>query len=137
MSLAIETRAVVGIYALGQWFKVKPFTIDIDAYELCFADPGLAFSETEFGTNGNRYNTYIQLSYLYPDFEWTPPERAGTKHYDEASFENPSPGQGISAVLDNGAEPEERIAFSLLEVKAFKYLYRQDASNLAENYEKA
>ena len=92
-----------------------------------------SFSETEFGTDGNRYNTYIQLSYLYPDFGWTPPTRLGTKHYDEASFENPSPSQGISAVLDNGAEPEERIAFSLLEVKAFKYLYRQDASKLAEN----
>jgi len=134
MSLAIETRAVVGIYALGQWFKVKPFTIDIDAYELCFADPGMAFSETEFGTDGNRYNTYIQLSYLYPDFEWTPPVTLGvTQHHDEARFENPSPSQGISAVLDNGAEPEERIAFSLIEVKAFKYLRRQDASNLAEN----
>jgi hypothetical protein len=132
MSLAIETRAVVGIYALGQWFKVKPFTIGIDAYELCYADPGLAFSETKFGTRGNKYKTYIQLSDLYRDFEWRP-LALFPQHPDEASFKNPSPSEGISAVLDNGAEPEERIAFSILEVKAFKYLYNQDASNLAEN----
>ena len=132
MSLAIETRAVIGIYALGQWFKVKPFTIGIDAYELCYADPGLAFSETQFGTRGNKYKTYIQLSDLYRDFEWRP-LGLPPQHPDEASFKNPSPSEGISAVLDNGAEPEERIAFSILEVKAFKYLYNQDASNLAEN----
>ena len=132
MSLAIETRAVIGIYALGQWFKVKPFTICIDAYELCYVDSGLAFSETQFGTRENKYRTYIQLSDLYRDFEWRPLELP-PQHPDEASFKNPSPSEGISAVLDNGAEPEERIAFSILEVKAFKYLYNQDASNLAEN----
>jgi len=129
MSLAIETRAVVGIYALGQWFKVKPFTIDIDAYELCFADSGLAFSETEFGTDGNRYNTYIQLGDLYRDFEWSP-LKMPPQHPDEASFKNPSPFEGISAVLDNGAEPEERIAFSLLEVKAFKYISKNSAEEI-------
>ena len=133
MSLSIETRAIVGIYALGQWFKVKPFTVYIDAYELCSTDPGMAFSETKFGTRGNKCNTYIQLGDLYREFKRNPIKMPPKQHYDEASFENPSPYQGISAVLDNGAEPEERIAFSLLEVKAFKYLYRQDASNLAEN----
>ena len=84
--------------------------------------------------------THIYNSaYLYPDFEWTPPVRARSTSntHDEARFENPSPSQGISAVLDNGAQPEERIAFSLIEVKAFKYLYRQDASNLAENIDSA
>ena len=132
MSLSIDTRAIVGIYALGQWFKVKPFTVYIDAYELCSTDPGLAFSETKLGERGNKYKTYIQLGDLYRDFEWRPLELP-PQHPDEASFKNPSPSEGISAVLDNGAEPEERIAFSILEVKAFKYLYNQEASNLAEN----
>jgi hypothetical protein len=92
----------------------------------------MAFSETKFGTRGNKYNTYIQLGDLYRDFEWTP-LKMPPQHPDEASFRNPSPNEGISAVLDNGAEPEEQIAFSLLEVKAFKYLYAQDASNLVGN----
>ena len=136
MSLAIDTRTIVGIYALNQWFKVKPFSVWIDAYELNHVDTSLTFKETEFGTPGNKYNTYIQLSYLYPDFEWTPPANFATQYPqygDEASFENPSPSQGVGAMLDNGAEIEEEIYFSLLEVKAFKCISREDALALSHH----
>ena len=138
MSLAIDSRTIVGIYALNQWFKVKPFSVWIDAYELNHVCNSLNFEETKFGTSGNKYNTYIQLSYLYPDFEWTPPANLSTQYLngDEASFENPSPSQGVGATLDNGAEIEEEIYFSLLEVKAFKCISRKDALALSNHNKK-
>tara|TARA_R100001460_G_C3517736_1_gene172224 strand:- start:500 stop:910 length:411 start_codon:yes stop_codon:yes gene_type:complete len=133
MSLAIDSRTIVGIYALNQWFKVKPFSVWIDAYELNHVDTSLTFEETKFGTSGNKYNTYIQLSYLYPDFEWTPTTNFSTQYGDEASFENPSANQGVGAILDNGAEIEEAIYFCILEVKAFKCLSREDALALSHH----
>ena len=136
MSLAIDSRTIVGIYALNQWFKVKPFSVWIDAYELNHVSNSLDFEETKFGTPGNKYNTYIQLSYLYPDFEWTPPFEFTSQYGDEASFENPSPTQGVGAILDNGAEIEEEIYFSLLEVKAFKCISRKNALELSNHSKK-
>jgi|TARA_R100001015_G_C4566253_1_gene125142 hypothetical protein len=128
MSFHVDTRRIVGIYALGQWFKVKPFSVVIDSWTLCSV-PFLPFSETEFGTPGNENRTYIDLCHLYPDFKSPQASNEHRRHGDEAWFENPSSSHGLSAVLDNDDDTKEEIAFSLLEVRAFKYISEGSAES--------
>jgi hypothetical protein len=129
MSFHVDTRTIVGIYALEQWFKVKPFSVAVDSWTLCSV-PFLPFSKTEFGTPGNANRTYINLRYLYPDFEESPQaSNENRRHGDEAWFENPSSSHGLSAVLDNDDDTKEEIAFSLLEVRAFKYISEGSAES--------
>ena len=129
MSLDIDTRTIVGIYALNQWFKVKPFSVWIDAYDLCEVSPNLSFSETEMGLPGHGQITVYSLSELYRDFEYKP-STINRRTEDEAWFENPSASCGISGILDNDSKIQEEIYFSLLEVKAFKCISQKDAEKL-------
>tara|TARA_R100000278_G_C5361677_1_gene125622 strand:+ start:43 stop:459 length:417 start_codon:yes stop_codon:yes gene_type:complete len=129
MSLDIDTRTIVGIYALNQWFKVKPFSVWIDAYDLCEVSPNLSFSETEMGLPGHGQITVYNMSELYRDFK-DRPCMIERRSEDEARFEHPSSSHGISGILDNDSKIQEEIYFSLLEVKAFKCISQKDAEKL-------
>ena len=129
MSLDIDTRTIVGIYALNQWFKVKPFSVWIDAYDLCEVSPHLTFEETELGELGHGQITVYSLSELYRDFEYKP-STIQRRTEDEARFDNPSASCGICGILDNDSTIQEEIYFSLLEVKAFKCISQKDAKKL-------
>jgi len=110
MSLAIDSRYITGIYALGQWFKVKKGTVEVDAYE--FTD-----WEEPDPHDGNRWevaHTNYQLGELYAD---TKAYRATYGENSRARFASPSGCHGISFVdTDTG----ERVSFSMMEVRAFR-----------------
>ena len=137
MSLDIDTRTIVGIYALNQWFDVKPFSVWIDAYDLCEVSPHLTFEETELGEPGHGQITVYNLSELYRDFKGKP-YMSVRRSEDEARFENPTSSHGISAILENDWDTQrnERIFFSLLEVKAFKCISQEEANLLCPNQAK-
>ena len=137
MSLNIDTRTIVGIYALNQWFDVKPFSVWIEAYDLCDVNPHLTFKETEMGLPGHGEVTVYNMGELYRDFK-DRPCMIERRSEDEARFENPSSSHGITAILENDSDTQinERIYFSLLEVKAFKCISEEDANILCPNQAK-
>ena len=111
MSLAIDSRYITGIYALGQWFKVKKGTVGVDAYE--FTD----WEEEDVPTNGYRYDiahTDYSLGYLYP-------EASGTRgRYRDDSPAYYAPPSGSTGITFTDAETGERVSFSMMEVRAFR-----------------
>jgi hypothetical protein len=111
MSIALDTRHITEIYALGQWFKVKKGTLCVDAYELrdyvgCIGNPEeLKASFTDY-LMGSVYNKNNQ--------------EQSCKSYGPNSAGVCSTVSTFDGVVFIEEDTEKRVAFSLLEVKAFK-----------------
>ena len=114
MSLAIDDRHITGLFAFGQWFKVKKGSVCIDAYEFVYWD-----ENPEPGKEPNPYkirHTYYEMGAVYNA------DRPGlykAERYEKTlgGWENPSGHTGIGFI---DADTNERVSFALLEVKAFR-----------------
>jgi hypothetical protein len=112
MSLFIDSRYITGIYALGQWFKVMPNTIDVDAYEFC------NWMDTEPDEHDWREGaTVYMMGAAYDKQEREAPVCGEFGPNSRKSWHNPT---GSCGVTFTDAETGERVSFSLLEVKGFK-----------------
>ena len=112
MSLNIDSRYITGIYALGQWFKVKANTIDVDAYEFCNwldTDPDDHAWDEEA--------TVYQMGAAYQASDPSVPSCGSFGDNSRKTWQNPSGYSGITFIDE---ETGERVSFSLLEVKAFR-----------------
>lgn len=104
MSLEIDTDTVVGIYALGQWFKVTKGTLFFDAYEVV-----QKFSEN--------YVRCYSLGAVYPQIDsgFIVPDL----DHPKVTCRNATPRTGCQfRDLDTG----EFVALSLVEIKAWRYI---------------
>jgi hypothetical protein len=111
MSLRIDSRYITGIYALGQWFKVKKDSVDVDAFQ---------FTNWEECSphNGNTWeveHTDYEMGSLYSETD--PPHQGDYGQHSRGRWKNPSGCQGISFI---DATTKERVSFSLVEVRAFR-----------------
>lgn len=111
MSLCIDSRYITGIYALGQWFNVKPDTIDVDSYQF-------TNWKDQSPHDGNRFqveHTDFEMGDVYPQNDPSPvvKYRADSAGYSSGV----GPYHGI-AFID--ADTGERVSFCLLEVRAFR-----------------
>lgn len=111
MSLAIDSRYITGIYALGQWFKVKADTIDVDAFQF-------TNWEEQSPHDGNTWkvqHTDYEMSALYPQHQ----DRKGGSYsnHSRGSWVTPTGSDGITFI---DADTGERVSFSLVEVRAFR-----------------
>ena len=112
MSIALDTRYVTDIYALGQWFEVTPGTLTIDAYEMrdyvpCVGDP------EEYGAQFTDY----MLGTMYKDDNPSAPLCGSYGSASNGGFSRVTGGCGLAFIeLSTG----KRVAFSLMEAKAFK-----------------
>ena len=111
MSLSIDSRFITGIYALGQWFDVKPDSVDVDAYEFVNWDDRFGPEESTFDQSGTSY----QMGDLYPEL------RNGCGDYGPHSrLRFASGASGHCGITFIDAKTGVRISFSLAEVRAFK-----------------
>jgi hypothetical protein len=111
MSLRIDSRYITGIYALGQWFKVKKDSIDVDAFEFTNWEE---FSPHSGNIWEVQHTDYI-MGQLYPKREGPQCGRHG--EHSSGYWANPNGCHGISFI---DATTKERVSFSLMEVRAFK-----------------
>lgn len=118
MSLSIDSRYITGIYALGQWFKVKKDTVDVDAFELINWEEDSAHDANFWNTPHHDYSMGSIYKRLSADGQWVEPEHDGAKYPDcKGCWSNVTGYQGI-AFID--ADTGERVSFSLMEVRAFR-----------------
>jgi hypothetical protein len=121
MSLFIDSRKIVGIYALGQWFNVKPNTLVSDAFELVVWEEDVPFGnemdsrDPKSSLPHEPHSTCYQLGASYHQVE--PDPLGGQIPYSNMKCRNPSGSTGISFV---DADTALRVSMSLLEVKAYK-----------------
>lgn len=107
MSLAILTHRITSIFALGQWHQVVKGSFSIDSYELI-----------EYLDEQGHRATHYQLGYAYPEtrkFE-SIPTMPGTIG-ENWNFASPNGWHGCSWI---DTDTRERVAMSLLEIKAWK-----------------
>jgi len=112
MSLNIDSRYITGIYALGQWFNVKPNSVDVDAYEFINWEDDLEPGQRR---DWDIQGTCYQMGSIYPDREGPSCGMFGER--SRLSWANPCGHHGIT-FLD--ADTGERVSFSLAEVRAFR-----------------
>ena len=122
MSLSIDSRCITGIYALGQWFKVKKDTVDVDAFEFInweeCSSRVAKYSDAYSDARHHAYQMGSVYKRLSADGQWVEPEHDGAKHPDcKGCWSNVTGYQGI-AFID--ADTGERVSFSLMEVRAFR-----------------
>jgi hypothetical protein len=118
MGLHIESHLITGVYALGQWFKVEPDTIDVDSYEF------INWHEhVPDGITPSIYNDDC-TSYAMGDYIHTSTEDRKPVSKDRVTFASPAQCHGITF---KDAETGEWTSFALLEVRAFR-CRRRDAS---------
>ena len=111
MSLHIDSRFITGIYALGQWFNVKPNSVDVDAYEFVNWDERFEPDQSIFNQPGTSY----QMGDLYPE------SRNGCGDYGPHSrLRFASCASGYHGITFIDAKTGDCISFSLAEVRAFK-----------------
>jgi hypothetical protein len=112
MALNLNTHQISGVYALDQWFQVKPGSFFLDAYSLreWDADPGEVINQwtTSF--------TDYELGALYRDRE---PRHMSTPYGPNSAgrFQTPTGSVGCCFI---DANTGERVSFSIMEVKAFR-----------------
>jgi hypothetical protein len=112
MALNIDNRFVTGVYALGQWFKVKPNTIDIDAYSFrAWEDIDPDPHDWEEGA------TDYEMGAAYPDPRPDGPHCGVYGGNSRRSWAIPTGNIGISFIEEKTGD---RVSFCLLEVKAFR-----------------
>ena len=111
MSLEIDSRYITGIYALGQWFKVKKDSIDVDAFQFTNWEECSPHS----GNGWEVEHCDYEMGALYPQ-----QDRPGIGTYGEHSkgrWEKPFGAHGITFIDE---DTKERVSFSLMEVRAFR-----------------
>lgn len=130
MSLFIDSRKIVGVYALGQWFNVKPGTFAHDAFELvCWEE------EVPFGNESNNpyrpgdlprqpHSVAFQMGAIYKGKGVEPPASDGYIGNSRMGFSNPSGSTGITFI---DADTGLRTSMSLLEIKAFRECSKEEA----------
>jgi hypothetical protein len=111
MSLLIDSRFITGIYALDQWFKVVPDSVEVDAYEFINWDDRFGDRPAKWDDRGTTY----QMGSSYPEREG--PNCGTYGENSRLSWANPA---GSSGITFTDADTGERVSFSLLEVKAFR-----------------
>ena len=47
MSLFIDDRTVIGVFALNQWFEIVPNSIRMDAYEFAYYQANVPFGDED------------------------------------------------------------------------------------------
>jgi hypothetical protein len=110
MSLCIDSRYITGIYALGQWFKVKKNTIDVDAFQFTNWEE----SEPHEGNRLNGAFTDYEMGDLYPQSQG---QRGRYRDDSPGCFACPTGSTGICFI---DADTGERVSFSMMEVRAFR-----------------
>lgn len=130
MSLFIDSRKIVGVYALGQWFNVKPDTFAHDSFELiCWEE------EVPFGNESNNpsrpsdhprepHSVAFQMGAIYKGAGIEPPASQGYIGNSRMAFANPSGSTGVTFV---DADTGLTTSMSLLEIKAFRECSTEDA----------
>jgi len=104
MSIAIDTDLVVGLYALGQWFKVEKGTLYFDSYEII-----QQYAED--------HKEIYQLGMVYPKVEpWI--RQPNPTDYPRVVCLNPSPHTGCSW---KDADSGDSFSLSMVEVKAWRH----------------
>jgi hypothetical protein len=110
MSLSIDSRFITGIYALGQWFNVKPNSVGVDAYEFIDWQESFGPDESTFDQPG----TCFQMGDFYPE----PKNGCGSYGpHSRLTFASPAGHHGITFI---DAKTGDHVSFSLCEIRAFK-----------------
>jgi len=131
MSLHIDDRTVIGVFALGQWFEIVPNSIRMDAYEFAYYQAIVPFGEEdkhekslEVYPMGDMYRNTEKKS-IYSEIN------SNSNTY--ARFLQPSSHTGFEFEC---ADTKDKICFPLTEIKAFRYkpelntnLYPKDENN--------
>lgn len=111
MSLSIDSRYITGVYALGQWFKVKPDTVDVDAFQFRNWEE----QSPHDGKAWTVQHTDYEMGALYPSKQNR--KGGGYSEHSRGSWTTPCGCDGISFI---DADTGERVSFSLVEVRAFR-----------------
>jgi hypothetical protein len=109
MSLEIDSRYITGIYALRQWFKVKKDSVEVDAFEF-------TNWEEESPHNGD-INSVTHTDYILGSLYPSPAEPHCGDYGVCGAWVKPDGCHGISFI---DAVTNERVSFSLMEVRAFR-----------------
>lgn len=129
MSLFIDSRKIIGVYALGQWFNIKPDTFAHDSYELiCWQE------DVPFGNElNNKYSPddldrqphsiCFAMGDLYEHIE--PTGLTGYQGDGRMSYKTPRGCDGITFI---DADTGNKISMSLIEIKAFKEQSEEETS---------
>tara|TARA_Y100001963_G_C6606588_1_gene365039 strand:- start:305 stop:691 length:387 start_codon:yes stop_codon:yes gene_type:complete len=113
MSLFIDDRTVIGVFALNQWFDIVPNSIRMDAYEFAYYQANVPFGDED------KYEKSLEC---YPMADMYPLQRettgygkcdSGTIH-----FHKPTHSTGFEFKC---AKTNDRICFPITEIKAFRY----------------
>lgn len=127
MSLFIDSRKIVGVYALGQWFNIKPDTFVHDSFELICWEEDVPFGNEESNPiklSGPRqpHSTCFAMGALYADKGR--PAFAGDIGNSRMKFAVPSGYNGVQFIdADSGLH----VSMSLMEIKAFRELPIKEA----------
>ena len=108
MSLFIDDRTVIGVFALNQWFEIVPNSIRLDAYEFAYWQANVPFGEE---IKFEKSLTCYPMSEIYP-------EQKLTERYGETCLEKPTHSTGFEFKC---ARTNDRICFPITEIKAFRY----------------
>jgi hypothetical protein len=103
MSIAIDADLVVGLYALGQWFKVEKGTLYFDSYEII----------QKYGEDDREI---YELGMCYPKVE--PYFFNPDPNRPRVVCMNPRPHQGCAW---KDADSGDAFSLSLVEVKAWRF----------------
>ena len=119
MSLSIDSRYITGIYALGQWFKVKKDTVDVDAFEFVNWQEESPHDANYWNTPHHDYSMGSVYKRLSADGQWVEPECDGGRYRPDSQgyWSTVTGNQGITFI---DADTGERVSFSLMEVRAFR-----------------
>lgn len=112
MSLNIDSRYITGIYALGQWFKVKKGSVDVDSFEFRNWEE----DDPHDGNIWNTEHTNYQMGDIYGQTS-NPCNRYRLNPEARAWFSSVSPCHGMTFI---DAVTGERVSISLTEVRAFR-----------------
>ena len=109
MSLCIDDRFITGLFAFGQWFNVKKGSVGIDAYEFRYWEENPEPGEGAGDCHCTDYSMGAQYVAEY----------AGGAYgeHSKGRWSNPS---GHTGICFTDTDTNERVSFSLLEVKAFR-----------------
>lgn len=119
MSLSIDSRKIVGVYALGQWFNIRPDTFVHDAFELVCWEECVPFGNeacNPIRRSGARqpHSICFFMGALYPDKESPANADFGS---GKMKFANPSGYTGVQFI---DADTGLCVSMSLMEIKAFR-----------------
>jgi hypothetical protein len=112
MSLAIDSRYITGIYALGQWFRAEKGSVGIDAFEFTNWEE----HEPRAGNIYEHRHTDYMMGDIYPEREGC----SGRYSTDGTSYGYYASPQGCHGIAFTDADTGERVSFSLMEVRAFR-----------------